>query len=251
MIINIIHDREMIKLDSKILRSIEIVVVAIAALILTRLSISYIIILALIGLITTLISKRRKDAIIAAVLYTIIGYVISYPAGMFFAQFTPETPIPVSITLTDTIINQAIGVAIPIIIAIIITTVVSSAVIFILNLLGGNKKQKTQQKDEVYFQKPPKQIPQKEVYFNQQQPQQPQQPDEYIQPQPEIPPQQYQQTQQDPLTSQIPIQPKQTKQTTNNKKSNRKSKSRKTKKEKQEIIYHDPITNYKKSKKGE
>lgn len=232
----------MIKLDSKILRSIEIVVVAIAALILTRLSISYIIILALIGLITTLISKRRKDAIIAAVLYTIIGYVISYPAGMFFAQFTPETPIPVSITLTDTIINQAIGVAIPIIIAIIITTVVSSAVIFILNLLGGNKKQKTQQKDEVYFQKPPKQIPQKEVYFNQQQPQQPQ---------PEIPPQQYQQTQQDPLTSQIPIQPKQTKQTTNNKKSNRKSKSRKTKKEKQEIIYHDPITNYKKSKKGE
>ena len=64
-----------------------VIISAILALILARIGISYLVILIVIGFIIALITKSKAYAVLTGLLYTVISYILSYPAGLFLVDY--------------------------------------------------------------------------------------------------------------------------------------------------------------------
>ena len=69
-----------------ILKKFSIVLVALLALGLTRIGISYLIILVAIGIIMPIIADNKKSAMVTGALYATLGYSLSYPSGLFLIK---------------------------------------------------------------------------------------------------------------------------------------------------------------------
>jgi len=134
-------------MTSKIIKTLAVIVYAIIAVILTRFGISYLVILMALGLIVSLIHKQKKEAIASGVLYALISYILSYPAGMFLINYMPKYEIPVQTNTTATIINLVIGALIPMIIALVICTITAVIGSTIAGYFQNNEK-RTAKKDK-------------------------------------------------------------------------------------------------------
>lgn len=110
---------------SGIFKNISVLIIALMALLLTRMGISYYIILIAIGIITPIICGNKKSAVISGILYATLSYIISYPSGLFLINHMPSTPIPISVSPFTVIINLFIAWLIPVLITIIITGISS------------------------------------------------------------------------------------------------------------------------------
>ena len=76
-----------------------VIISAILALILARIGISYLVILIAIGFIIALITKSKAYAVLTGLLYTVISYILSYPAGLFLVDYMPTTNVTIPIVL--------------------------------------------------------------------------------------------------------------------------------------------------------
>lgn len=130
----------MLIISSKVLRLLTIIIGALIALVITRLGIYFIYVLMLLGVIITLITRYKKDAIISSIIYIIIGHLISYPNGVLLNIYIPDVEIPITTSIMTNIIDQLIGLAIPILIAIIVVGVTSYIVSLILNYIRPQSK---------------------------------------------------------------------------------------------------------------
>lgn len=91
--------------------------------------VSYLIILVAIGLIVSFINKRKREAIITGVLYALVSYIISYPSGLFLAEYMPTTNVVIQTNTITVAKDLLVGALIPMIIAFIlcaITAVIGS-----------------------------------------------------------------------------------------------------------------------------
>ena len=136
-------------MTSKIIKTLAVIVYAIIALTLTRFGISYLVILMALGLIVSLIHKRKREAITAGVLYALISYILSYPAGMFLINYMPKYEIPVQTNTTTTIINLVIAALIPMIVAFVICTITAIIGSTIAGYFRKDEK-KTHKKNKQY-----------------------------------------------------------------------------------------------------
>lgn len=130
----------MLIISSKILRLLTIIIGALIALVITRLGIYFIYVLMLLGVIITLITRYKKDAIISSIIYIIIGHLISYPNGVLLNIYIPDVEIPITTSIITNITDQLIGLAIPILIAIIVVGVTSYIISLILNYIRPQSK---------------------------------------------------------------------------------------------------------------
>lgn len=135
-----------------ILKILTIIAGALLALILTRVGISYLVILIALGLILSFFTGDKKSAIISGVLYATISYIISYPSGLFLKGYMPNIDIPVNVSPAEVTINLFIGLIIPIIITIVICGVFSIIGGYVHNLIK-NKDEK-QEEEGIYFDSP-------------------------------------------------------------------------------------------------
>lgn len=130
----------MLIISSKILRLLTIIIGALIALVITRLGIYFIYVLMLLGVIVTLITRYKKDAIISSIIYIIIGHLISYPNGVLLNIYIPDVEIPITTSIMTNITDQLIGLAIPILIAIIVVGMTSYIISLILNYIRPQSK---------------------------------------------------------------------------------------------------------------
>ncbi len=138
--------------SSIISRLFKILVAVILALILTYIGINYVVVLLAVGLILTILNKRKKDAIFTGILYAFIGYVMSYPVGLAnMGQYIPLVDIPVQTTVLTSFISLLIGVVIPVLVSIILTGSVSIITYYVLDYLNLTKD-KTNRYEKHYFQ---------------------------------------------------------------------------------------------------
>lgn len=131
---------EVLIISSKILRLLTIIIGALIALVITRLGIYFIYVLMLLGVIITLITRYKKDAIISSIIYIIVGHLISYPTGVLLNIYIPDVEIPITTSIITNITDQLIGLAIPILIAIIVVGVTSYIISLILNYIRPQSK---------------------------------------------------------------------------------------------------------------
>lgn len=125
---------------SKITRLITIIIVAILALILINHGIYYVYVLILIGVVVTLITRYKRDAVFTGALYVVLGHLMSIPNGDVPAEFLPTIDIPVHTTISTNIINQLTGMIIPILMSTIITLMVSYIIQKLLSLQKPKKQ---------------------------------------------------------------------------------------------------------------
>lgn len=112
-----------------LLKKFSIIIFILLALIISRMGVSYIIILIAIGLIVSFINQRKREAIITGVLYALVSYILSYPAGLFLSEYMPTTDVVIETSAITVAENMIIGALIPMIIAFIlcaITAVIGS-----------------------------------------------------------------------------------------------------------------------------
>ena len=112
------------------LKKFSIIIFVILALILSRSGFSYLLLLVLIGLIVSYINKRKREAIITGVLYALVGYILSYPAGLILNDYMPSIDIPVQTNAISVGMALLMGALIPVCFAIIICTITA--------LIGSN-----------------------------------------------------------------------------------------------------------------
>lgn len=98
---------------------ILIIIFTLMGLLLTRMGISYLLVLLLIGLGVSFLSKSKLYSIIAGILYAIVGYIITYPTGLFLAEYMPSDII-IETSSTAVAMNLLMGALIPTIFAIIV-----------------------------------------------------------------------------------------------------------------------------------
>ena len=132
-----------------ILRKFSIIIIAFIALLLSRMGISYLIILVAIGVLTPIICGSKKDAIFAGILYASISYIISYPTGLFLINYMPKEYIPITVSSSTVATNLFIGWLIPVIVSIIICGLTSFIGDIFANLI--HKKTVETDVDEHYF----------------------------------------------------------------------------------------------------
>ena len=97
-----------------------VIISAILALILARIGISYLVILIAIGFIIALITKSKAYAVLTGLLYTVISYILSYPAGLFLVDYMPTTNVTIPIDTITVGIDLLMGVLIPAIAAVVL-----------------------------------------------------------------------------------------------------------------------------------
>lgn len=97
-------------------------------------------VLMLLGVVVTLITRYKKDAIISSILYVVIGHIITYPNGILLNIYIPDVEIPVTTSILTNMVDQLVGIIIPSTIAIIVTGIVSLAVSLILNHVKPTSK---------------------------------------------------------------------------------------------------------------
>ena len=134
-----------------ILKKFSIVLVALLALGLTRIGISYLIILVAIGIIIPIIADNKKSAMVTGALYATLGYLLSYPSGLFLINYMPDTYIPISVSSLTVLSNLFLGWIIPVIIAIVVCGIFAVLGNMIKNKLSDNEIQKDD--NEYYFEK--------------------------------------------------------------------------------------------------
>ncbi|MBO5460106.1 MAG: hypothetical protein J5981_07690, partial [Lachnospira sp.] len=69
------------------------------------------------------INKRKREAIITGVLYALVGYILSYPAGLILNDYMPSIDIPVQTNAISVGMALLMGALIPVCFAIIICTI--------------------------------------------------------------------------------------------------------------------------------
>lgn len=102
------------------LKKFSIIIFVVLALIVSHMGISYLTILVVIGLLVSFITGHKKDAVITGVLYALISYILSYPAGLFLAEYMPSTTLNVSADSVTVMSDVIIGALVPSIVAIVI-----------------------------------------------------------------------------------------------------------------------------------
>lgn len=123
-----------------ILKVLPIIIGAFAALILTRLGISYLLLLVALGFILPFLTKDKKSAVLSGILYAAISYIISYPSGLFLSNYMPSIEIPINVSPIEVIFNLLLGLLVPMIVAAIIC--------FITAIIGEYLSNKIQHKDK-------------------------------------------------------------------------------------------------------
>ena len=103
-----------------ILKKFSIIIVAVLAYFLSRMGVGYLVILVAIGLFMPFLTNSKKGAVFTGILYATIGYLISYPSGLFLINYMPSIEIPISVSQTTVATDLFIGWLIPVLIAIII-----------------------------------------------------------------------------------------------------------------------------------
>jgi len=127
-----------------LLKKFSIIIFVLLALIVSRMGISYIVILIAIGFIVSFINQRKREAIITGVLYALVSYILSYPAGLFLSEYMPSTDIVIETSVLTVAKDLIIGALIPMIIALVlcgITAIIGS------NIAKAINKDKTPEND--------------------------------------------------------------------------------------------------------
>lgn len=133
------------------LKSLTIVVAAFIALFLTRIGISYLLILIALGIILPFITEDKKSAIISGILYATISYILSYPSGLFLINFMPKIDIPINVSFIEVLFNLLIGLLVPIIISVIICFISSLVGNYLSKLVKQNRDNNEEQDKGHYF----------------------------------------------------------------------------------------------------
>lgn len=115
----------------------------ILALIVSRMGVSYLVILIAIGLIVSFINQRKREAIITGVLYALVSYILSYPSGLFLADYMPTTDIVIETSAVTVASDLIIGALIPMIIAFILCAVTAIIGSNISKAVLDNDEEKT------------------------------------------------------------------------------------------------------------
>ncbi|MBE6493336.1 MAG: hypothetical protein E7Z84_01825 [Methanosphaera stadtmanae] len=105
---------------NKTLGFILIIAFTLIGLLLTRIGISYLLVLLLIGLGVSFLSKSKLYAILTGMAYAIVSYIITYPAGLFLAQYMPTSSVVIKTNPIAVAMDLLMGALIPTIFAIII-----------------------------------------------------------------------------------------------------------------------------------
>ena len=105
---------------NKSLGFILIILFTVGGILLTRMGISYLIVLILIGLLVSFISKSKLYAVITGVMYAIVSYILTYPAGLFLIDYMPTSDVVIETSSTTVITDLIMGALIPSIFAIIV-----------------------------------------------------------------------------------------------------------------------------------
>lgn len=127
------------------------IITVLLALIVTRFGVSYLIVLIAIGFILALITKSKLYAVSTGVVYTIISYILSYPAGLFLIEYMPTTNETIQVSTMEVGINLLMGVLIPTIVTIVlcgISAIIGSLIVEYLNKGTSNNNTK----EEHHFQ---------------------------------------------------------------------------------------------------
>lgn len=132
------------------LRKFRIIIVVILALMLSHTSISYMVILLAIGFIMALISQSKFEAILTGVLYAIVSYILSYPTGLFLANYMPTTNVTIQTSAVTVGIDLLMGVLIPSIVAVVFCGIAAIIGISIVNLFHGNETTQTETEEHHY-----------------------------------------------------------------------------------------------------
>lgn len=127
------------------------IIIAIIALLLTRIGLSYLLVLILMGLVVSFVYRNRSDAIISAILYAVIGFVYSFPAGMFLSNYMPSIDIPVHVTFMQTVTNLAIGLLVPLIISVVIVALSGEIGLFLSEKIRGNRDEEDNYNDDEHY----------------------------------------------------------------------------------------------------
>ena len=128
-----------------LLKKFSIIIFVLLALIVSRMGVSYIIILIAIGLIVSFINQRKREAVITGVLYALVSYILSYPAGLFLSEYMPTTNVVIETSAITVAKNLIVGALIPMIIAFIlcgITAIIGS------NIAKAMNKDKSSEEDD-------------------------------------------------------------------------------------------------------
>lgn len=128
----------------EILKRFSTIIFVILALMLSRLGIGYLTLLILLGLIVSFINKRKRDAIIAGLLYAMVGYILSYPTGLLLADYMPTTDIVIETNAATMMTDLVIGALIPMIVAFVICGITAIIGSNIAKYLESNKKSTTE-----------------------------------------------------------------------------------------------------------
>ncbi|RAP52749.1 MAG: hypothetical protein BZ138_02425 [Methanosphaera sp. rholeuAM270] len=121
---------------------------AFIALVLTRMGIGYLFILVALGLILPFITKDRISAILSGTLYAAVGYILSYPSGLFLTNYMPSIEIPINVSPIEVLLNMSLGLIIPVIIAIVICFIASLIGKYLSNLITHEE---VKDEEKIYF----------------------------------------------------------------------------------------------------
>lgn len=108
-----------------ILKKLTIPVVAVLALGITRMGISYLTIFLAIGIIMPIICGSKKSAVFTGILYATLGYILAIPSGTFLINYMPTASIPISVSTATVYSNLFLAWIIPVIIAAVVCGVFS------------------------------------------------------------------------------------------------------------------------------
>ncbi len=134
-----------------ILKKFSVLIVALLALKLTRMGISYLAVLIAIAIVMPIICDNKRSAVVAGILYTTISYLLTYPSSLFLKNYMPDTSIPIAVSSSAVYMNLFMGWIIPVIITMIICGIVSTIIYSIKRSIV--KKQDDKNKDVHYFER--------------------------------------------------------------------------------------------------
>ncbi len=130
------------------IKKYSILIFTILALILEFMGINYILILLLVGFLVAYITRQIKQGIITAVLYTILGFIVTYPGSLYITQYLPTTAAPVDTSIYAVGSNLLIGIAIPTIIAVIVSAFASILAVELVNIVHKEDKNKDKNRNQ-------------------------------------------------------------------------------------------------------
>lgn len=132
------------------LRKFRIIIAIILALMLSHMGISYMIILLAIGFIMALLSQSKFEAILTGILYVVVSYILSYPTGLFLANYLPTTNVTIQTSVVTVGIDLLMGVLIPSLVAVVFCGIAAVIGVNIVDLFHVNETNRTKTGEHHY-----------------------------------------------------------------------------------------------------